>query len=53
MPFFLQTRTVEFTTHVIPPHSFAPRSFIATLVFLMVNGDHTPVTINGCNLPQL
>jgi hypothetical protein len=27
--------------------------FIEALVFLMVNGDHTPVTINGCALPQL
>jgi hypothetical protein len=28
-------------------------SFIETLDFLMVKGDHTPVTINGCNPPQL
>jgi hypothetical protein len=27
--------------------------FIEALLFLMVNGDHTPVTINGCTLPQL
>ena len=32
---------------------FCTARFIATLIFLMVNGDHTPVTIIGCNLPQL
>jgi hypothetical protein len=32
---------------------FCTVRFIAARVFLMVNGDHTPVTINGCKLPQL
>jgi hypothetical protein len=56
-----QQRAVHFTdndghcllTSSIALHSFRAVCFIEALVFLMVNGDHTPVTINGCVPPQL